>query len=65
MNDLTGWERRFVATGPRLAEAAALYESLGYEVRLERLTAQEMREECGDCRVALELFRTLYTRRPR
>lgn len=60
----SGWERRFVAVGPRLDEAATLYRSLGYEVRLERLGAEDMREECGDCRLALELFRTLYVRRP-
>ncbi len=60
-----GWERRFMAAGPRIEESVALYRALGYEVRLARPSAVELREECGDCRMALELFRVLYTRRPR
>ncbi len=61
--DREGWERRFMAVGPRLEEAVALYERLGFAVRLEPPTAQELRVECGDCRLALELYRVLYTRR--
>lgn len=59
-----GWERRFMAAGPRIEESVALYRALGYEVWLARPSAAELREECGDCRMALELFRVLYTRRP-
>lgn len=59
-----GWTRRFVAGPPRLEEAAELYRSLGLEVRLERPDPVELAEACGDCRLALELFRILYTRRP-
>lgn len=59
-----GWTRRFVAGPPRLDEAVALYRSLGLEVRLERPEPVELAEACGDCRLALELFRILYTRRP-
>jgi hypothetical protein len=59
-----GWERRFMAAGPRVEESVALYRALGFDVRLARPGAAELREECGDCRMALELFRVLYTRRP-
>ena len=58
-----GWMRRFVGGPPRLQEFVALYESLGYEVHLEQQLAGELREECGDCTLALMLFRVVYTRR--
>jgi hypothetical protein len=32
-------------------------------VRLETLSPEELAEECGDCRLALELFRVVYTRK--
>jgi hypothetical protein len=59
-----GWTRRFVGGPPRLREVRELYESLGQEVRFETLSPEELAEECGDCRLALELFRVVYTRRP-
>ena len=60
-----GWTRRFVGGPPRLHEFVALYESLGYEVCLEPQLAGELSEECGDCTLALMLFRVVYTRRRR
>lgn len=58
-----GWIRRFVGGPPRLREVRELYEELGHEVRLEALSPEELAEECGDCGLALELFRVVYTRR--
>jgi len=58
-----GWIRRFVGGPPRLLEIREVYETLGHEVRLETLSPDELAEECGDCRLALELFRVVYTRR--
>lgn len=58
-----GWTRRFVAAPPRLAEAVALYESLGFEVRVERVGAGELPPGCEGCPLALHLFRAIYTRR--
>ena len=58
-----GWTRRFMAAGERAAESALLYESLGYEVHLEPPDLTDLREECGDCRLALATFKVLYTRR--
>jgi hypothetical protein len=59
-----GWERRFIAVGARLTESVALYEQLGFDVRLEPPTHSDLREECGDCHAALQLYRIVYTRRP-
>lgn len=53
-----------MALGDRLAETVQLYRELGFDVRLERPGAEDLREECSDCRLALELFRIIYTRRP-
>ena len=57
-----GWRRCFVSGGPRLEEIVELYESLGREVLLDHLTPEELAEECGDCSLALQLFRVIYTR---
>lgn len=58
-----GWERRFVGGPPRLEEIVELYESLGLEVRLEPLDPGELADECAGCRLALALYRAVYTRR--
>ena len=57
------WERRFAAAPPRLQEMVMLYESLGYEVRLEPITPAELPPSCDNCAVALALSRAIYTRR--
>jgi hypothetical protein len=61
---LGGWTRRFVGSPPRLEEVVQLYRELGLEVHLEPLTPEDLADECGDCRLALALFRAVYTRRP-
>jgi len=58
-----GWARRFVGGPPRLQEAKELYESLGLEVHMEPLRAEELHGRCGDCTLALTFFRVVYTRR--
>ena len=57
-----GWERRFVGSPPRLAEMVELYESLGHEVHLESLEDADLEDRCAGCRLALTLFRIVYTR---
>ncbi len=57
-----GWTRRFVATPARLKESVDLYQSLGYEVRLEVQAPEELNDECRSCAVALGLYRVVYTR---
>lgn len=58
-----GWVRRFVGGPPRLGEVKELYESLGQEVLLDPLEPEELARECGECGLALSLFRVVYTRR--
>jgi hypothetical protein len=58
-----GWERRFVTAPDRLFEQVALYNSLGYEVRLEPVAPEELRDECSGCLAALTLYHVLYTRK--
>lgn len=57
-----GWTRRFVAAPVRLKESIELYQSMGYEVHLEPLTPEDLQAECEDCRLAVALFRVIYTR---
>jgi hypothetical protein len=57
-----GWSRRFVGGPPRLAEIVELYRALGHEVRLENLLDEDLADSCSGCRVALSLFRIVYTR---
>ena len=61
-----GWERRFLADGPRAAEAVALYESLGFEVAADPLAGPDLPTDCTDCQLAsLLAFKTIYTRKPK
>jgi hypothetical protein len=61
-----GWTRRFTAFGHRLSEAAALYQQLGYDVRLEPAEVREADAAtegsgCESCFVMAQA-RTIYTR---
>lgn len=58
------WERRFVVAVERAPEFAQLYESLGFEVRLEPARPSDM-PECQACPIAedCEACVVLYTRR--
>jgi len=59
-----GWMKQNTIDEPRLSECVELYESLGYEVRLEPATPSEF-EECRKC-YALEektaAVKTIYIR---
>lgn len=60
-----GWMRRFVADEPRLSEAVQLYESLGYEVRLETAALDGANNECETCLIHQDCDRygTIYIRK--
>ncbi|HWO88991.1 MAG TPA: hypothetical protein VNL98_07565, partial [Gemmatimonadales bacterium] len=58
------WERRFIAAPPQLDAVVQLYRQLGFEVRLDRITQDELDDHCNDCHLALHLFRAIYVRRP-
>jgi len=58
-----GWQRRFIAD-PRMArDAVDNYHELGYEVKLEPVSLEHLKDECSACRTILERFQTVYTRR--
>ncbi|TAK31826.1 MAG: hypothetical protein EPO21_16410 [Chloroflexota bacterium] len=57
-----GWERQFTADEPRLSESVQLFESIGYEVRVEEETG--CGRECNVCfSAAPERYKVIYTRR--
>lgn len=61
-----GWERRFITDAGRAEELTVLYRELGFEVASDPVTAEELGDDCEDCRlITLLHFRTIYTRRPR
>ena len=56
-----GWVRQFVADEPRLSEAVELYKSLGYEVRLEKASFEEINQICKNCIPAdCSKYKTIY-----
>ncbi|MFH0787659.1 MAG: hypothetical protein V2B13_08580 [Pseudomonadota bacterium] len=59
-----GWTRQFTAGEPRLSEAVAEYEELGFEVLLKPIDPLEMSGECSSClRAAGDRTKIIYTRR--
>lgn len=65
-----GWERRFIASEPRLGEALELYESIGFDVLLDPLPSEDEMKGAGceekGCTACFELdrerYRIIYTR---
>ncbi len=59
-----GWEPRFVGDARQVKEATGLYTELGYEVRAEPVPAEQLGDECSDCKILILLqFKTIYTRK--
>ncbi|MFX0025907.1 MAG: hypothetical protein ACFE8M_05785 [Candidatus Hermodarchaeota archaeon] len=57
------WERGFTVEENRVAEYVELYESIGYEVRVEPATPNEQ-EECQTCLKAdFDNLRTIYIKK--
>jgi hypothetical protein len=58
-----GWTRRFIYDEPRLTEAKEMYESMGFEVRLEPVVTDELEDNCDTCIKSYpERYKILYTR---
>jgi hypothetical protein len=56
-----GWTKRFIYDEPRLSEAVELYESMGFEVRLEPIDMDS--EDCTECmRAEPDKYKVIYTR---
>jgi hypothetical protein len=59
-----GWTRRNLADPARAREAIDLYESLGFEVKVARLTPADLGPACRDCAPDIcRAYVLLYTRR--
>jgi hypothetical protein len=70
-----GWVRQFVASEPRLSEAVALYQELGFEVHLEPFPKDRKsdtftgfeKEESGECLACYDgsegRYKIIYTRK--
>jgi len=57
------WEKGFTVEENRVNEYVELYESIGYEVRVEPATPDEM-EDCQECLKAdFDNLRTIYIKR--
>ena len=57
------WDRAFTVEKNRVAEYVELYESIGYEVRVESATPDEQ-EECQTCfKADFDNLRTIYIKR--
>ncbi|TKJ21617.1 MAG: hypothetical protein CEE43_09325 [Promethearchaeota archaeon Loki_b32] len=57
------WERGFTVEENRVAEYVELYESIGYEVRVESATPDDQ-EECQTCfKTDFDNLRTIYIKR--
>ncbi len=57
------WERGFTVEEQRVNEYVELYESIGYEVRVETATPNEQ-EECPTCfKADFNNLRTIYIKR--
>ncbi len=57
------WERGFTIEENRVAEYVELYESIGYEVRVEPATPDEQ-EDCQECfKADFDNLRTIYIKR--
>lgn len=57
-----GWEKKFIASEPRLSEAVEVYKEAGFEIHLEPLPKEPECKTCtgkeekngGECRVCFE-----------
>ncbi|MDE3075547.1 MAG: hypothetical protein KGJ86_08965 [Chloroflexota bacterium] len=60
-----GWQLQFTTEEPRLSEMVELYESLGYEVRVEAACNDLPRPECAACYEAFcDKYKTIFVRQP-
>ena len=59
-----GWNKQTTIREPRLSEIVELYKSLGYEVRVEPTTLDDLNEECRRCYGnEIDELKTVYTRK--
>ena len=60
-----GWQRRHTTDASRAAEAVELYQSLGFEVRTERVDPDQLDARCAPCaQTEGPSLVVIYTRKP-
>lgn len=58
-----GWVRRYLADRDRAREAVDLYTSLGYEVKAQKLTPNDLGPQCAECASGIcDTYVLIYTR---
>jgi len=58
-----GWQRRFIGDARMARDAVDNYTAMGFEVRLEALNADELRDDCSGCKAMFSEFKAVYTRK--
>ena len=58
-----GWERRFIGDARMARDAVDNYTAMGFEVRLESLNPDELRDDCTGCKAMFSEFKAVYTRK--
>lgn len=59
-----GWERRSLVDPARAEEFIELYESLGFEVLAQKLTAEDFSDTCRECAsVVCQTYILIHTRK--
>ena len=60
-----GWVRRNLEEPTRAKELVELYESLGFEVRVEKLSPESFPDQCQVCGLSVcSAYVMIYTRKP-
>ncbi|MAF26996.1 MAG: hypothetical protein QF819_10335 [Gemmatimonadota bacterium] len=61
-----GWVRRNLSDPSRVDEVVELYESLGHEVRIEKLGPEDFADACESCALSVcSSYVMIYTRPPK
>ena len=58
-----GWELRFFGDSRMAQDAVDTYGSLNFDVRLEAINMDNMRDECSGCAAMFAQFCVVYTRK--
>lgn len=64
-NGKSGWERRYILDNHRVSEQVEMYESIGFEVKVQDVDPNNLPQEyCKECYIANpEKYKILYTRK--
>ena len=63
MNNNQEWEKRNIVDEHRAKEIIDMYESLGFEVKVESFNPEICKTECNECmKESPEMFKIIYTK---